>query len=1020
MASSFDYSEFKTQYDLKQSILQLSRVLTTQTAADGRPIFTDAPGTPLHQLLADLQIRPRAAPPTFAFELTQNITVKQAEQQCREHRDDNGQPEPLPFPDFIQSKCGRAYFNSALDAEHPQWIELSRPEASDHQTELSELLFLDTENTIPDWNLSLPKLRTLAQDRIYTPEMMKKSLLKLINRFHPDQTTVVSDKSADEIASFLLQMDAKRDKSVYYRAKLYALVRTPLEDLVSTLTKAEALIDKIYPANVEANQTYRSAAYRMAIISFLPDELAIPILSQIKKSMLICQPLSDEQILDLAMSAEEYSGKRPVFNLQFGRTIENIPVATHVQLNNIEQHQVVSHTQGYGLPYQAVNRPYDVYPPFLPLAEDRRFPVPRNGLAQPTVAGAQQLGQPALPPALPPALQPAQAPLLGQLVLPPAQVPLLDQPAVPQAAVQPLDQPALIPGLATPGRPAQQQEGAQVQEWYNSPLPRASPGMERLRAQRQAQAAARAGLSEGVLSPISAVIQPTLTSPTASAVQPGPVASGPGLSKDAMPAQAAIDPSQIVGTVDYMMLPLNARISYGEGGQMIAIIDRRPHLVLNHPGSASPQASQSSSAYSSPATSQMGEALETAGRDIRELQKSASEEMSGARTGAVPKYRDTKGLPPATTRLQSKKKEDEPELNALSMNYNNSRNYSNRDSRSREQSRDRRQSANHPSRDRSREDRGRGRYPSRDRSREERYRGRSPSKDRSREERYRERYRSRDRSQGDRYRSSYPTQNYSSRTSNQRYPSRDRSRDRDSRSGFRSRDNSRSREQRVSYRNSDRSRERSHRESYTSYDRDSRSRRDSSRNERSGYRSGSRDRRSNYSTGLSNRSVPTNSGSYRQQSMSPSRTRTDSRGRAQHASSNGGYQQQGRSRSRSTGPGSGQGRQGRPPAAGRDSQFPGREARSRERSSDSRSLYPNMRRSFNCRSSYDPRREKTCSKCSQSGHHEFDCPNYAMYNPAKCRSCEKYNHFTEDCKEISKFPPKTSEINNTDSNYGKN
>jgi len=251
MASSFDFTEFKTQYDLKQSILQLSKVLTTQRTADGRQIFTDEPGTPLHKLLTDLQIRPKAEPPTFEFELQDNITVKQAEQRCRE------QPEPLPFPDFIQSKCGRAYFNSALDREAPQWIELSRPEASEYQTELSELLFLDTENSIPDWNLSLPKLRTLAQDRIYTPDMMKKTLLKLINKFHPDQTTLISERSADEIASFLLLMDAKRDKSVYYRAKLYALVRTPLEDLISTLTKAQALIDKIYPADLEANKTYR-------------------------------------------------------------------------------------------------------------------------------------------------------------------------------------------------------------------------------------------------------------------------------------------------------------------------------------------------------------------------------------------------------------------------------------------------------------------------------------------------------------------------------------------------------------------------------------------------------------------------------------------------------------------------------------------------------------------------------------------------------------------------------------------
>jgi hypothetical protein len=72
--------------------------------------------------------------------------------------------------------------------------------------------------------------------------------------------------------------------------------------------------------------------------------------------------------------------------------------------------------------------------------------------------------------------------------------------------------------------------------------------------------------------------------------------------------------------------------------------------------------------------------------------------------------------------------------------------------------------------------------------------------------------------------------------------------------------------------------------------------------------------------------------------------------------------------------------------------------------------FPEMKRSYNCRASYNPITTKACSKCPMSsGHHEFSCTKYQRYNHRICTACEKYNHFPSDCKEIPKYPPTHSD-----------
>ena len=106
----------------------------------------------------------------------------------------------------------------------------------------------------------------------------------------------------------------------------------------------------------------------------------------------------------------------------------------------------------------------------------------------------------------------------------------------------------------------------------------------------------------------------------------------------------------------------------------------------------------------------------------------------------------------------------------------------------------------------------------------------------------------------------------------------------------------------------------------------------------------------------------------------------------------------------------------RSPARGTGSAFYSNESRpsrstdsrgrySRTSSQEIRSICRRMDRGVNCRSDYDPSREKSCTKCTTPRHHEFECDTYYRYTSKKCSACKKCNHFADKCMEVERFPP---------------
>ena len=331
MTSQLDFQSFKTQYQINSAIKIVVCHLREATDANNRPILHTVQGQPLPLQgildalnIVDIQ---QEVNNDFDFELG-GTSLAQVRQHCTQNH--------LDFEHMTMSRASKLYYDANYDRNNRNWMEVSRPDASDPITELQELMYLDSPaNQTVDWTNSLDNLKRLGQERLYTADMMHTALLRLVNKFMPEQTWLLKPKTANEIASFLLSMDRKIDRPSYYRQQLFSLARKPGEELSSVLARFRAVLDKVYP-NQPQNEANRTIMTKTALIAFTPDFIAIPMLEDLKRAAAECKPYPVEALTDMILHAERTYNVRTTVLLPFDRQIGQQTAATHMQFNSMQ------------------------------------------------------------------------------------------------------------------------------------------------------------------------------------------------------------------------------------------------------------------------------------------------------------------------------------------------------------------------------------------------------------------------------------------------------------------------------------------------------------------------------------------------------------------------------------------------------------------------------------------------------------------------------------------------------------
>jgi hypothetical protein len=264
MDSQFSYKDVQTDLTVNQAIRELCSAWITENE-QGQRFLTPPENllTRIEQALEKFKVDVPDEEPDFEFEFTA-LTISQIASECI-RRD-------IKLSDITLTVSNKVFYNRRWGANpNSAFIKVSRPEAADPTAEFNAMHYIDVHKYIPDWNISLNNLKRLGQDRLYTEDMMKTCLMRLVNRFIPDQLQLIEDKTSNQIARMLLKLDSRVDKLTHYRQQLFAAHRLPGEPLQGTMTRFQNLLDLVYPASEAGHASTRAEMLKTAIFFFLPD-----------------------------------------------------------------------------------------------------------------------------------------------------------------------------------------------------------------------------------------------------------------------------------------------------------------------------------------------------------------------------------------------------------------------------------------------------------------------------------------------------------------------------------------------------------------------------------------------------------------------------------------------------------------------------------------------------------------------------------------------------------------------------
>jgi hypothetical protein len=329
MDSQFSYKDIQTNLTVGQALRKLGGAWITENEQGQR--FLTPPENLLTRIEQVLEKYKDDAPdeePDFEFEFTA-LTISQIASKCIRRN--------IKLSDMILTVSNKVFYDRSWGANpNGAFIEVSRPQAADPTAEFNAMHYLDVQKYIPDWTITLNNLKRLGQDRLYTEDMMKTCLLRLINRFIPDQSQLIENKTSNQIAKMLLKLDSRVDKMTHYRQQLFAAHRLLGEALQGAMTRFQNLLDIVYPPGEVGHASTRSEMFKTAITSFLPDCVAVPLTAEMQRRSYKGKALTFQDICSRAYKASNELMTEVAIPLQFGRNIGQDSATKLIQFNSIQ------------------------------------------------------------------------------------------------------------------------------------------------------------------------------------------------------------------------------------------------------------------------------------------------------------------------------------------------------------------------------------------------------------------------------------------------------------------------------------------------------------------------------------------------------------------------------------------------------------------------------------------------------------------------------------------------------------
>ena len=161
--------------------------------------------------------------------------------------------------------------NWNIELLNPLWTEYAR-DKSNAEWEADLIMWLNRADLVVDWKATMNKFDAVLNiEKQYTEGAMVDCLKRMANYFEKIQTEQLAGKTANQIATILINLQKPADIVEHLRAKLSATTRDVGETISKAVQKAELVIQQLYPKEEDAYM--RKTLYMQAILAFSHDKV---------------------------------------------------------------------------------------------------------------------------------------------------------------------------------------------------------------------------------------------------------------------------------------------------------------------------------------------------------------------------------------------------------------------------------------------------------------------------------------------------------------------------------------------------------------------------------------------------------------------------------------------------------------------------------------------------------------------------------------------------------------------------
>ena len=292
--------------------------------------------------------------------------IKDDQEAGQKARDALAITNPESTRDRLEAEYERAAREARIEndlarAEPKEWELLKRKLPNDIKLEDGEIRYIDQQQKIPDWYITIKNIKRLGESLGYDEHHYKNVLERFISYFNPSLSVITLKQHPNETARFLARLTIPESDYDRLTNLLNKLERKSGESLQTVMSHLLAIVNSLYNDIAEPEKGHSISRLMVnGLLTFTTGRTNLDIANTIETNKRLKRPIDWERLLEKATIAEKVNGM-PTQTILFATPGNQSAVLYHV--NPLVSSKIANRPQNKPSKLHHVGAPHSKYIP---------------------------------------------------------------------------------------------------------------------------------------------------------------------------------------------------------------------------------------------------------------------------------------------------------------------------------------------------------------------------------------------------------------------------------------------------------------------------------------------------------------------------------------------------------------------------------------------------------------------------------------------------------------------------------